>query len=87
MNSALHHPDRATATLSHRPVIVQVTSKATLTPVESALTQLFILKDFKSTGMNTYKKPLGGYPIRQTDVALASTLPTEHQSRSTGHIS
>ena len=86
MNSPIHCPGRPSGILAHPPVIVQVTSKATLTPVESALTQLFILKDFKSPGMNTYKKTIGGYPVRQTDAVSVSTLPTEHRSRSTGHI-
>src|SRR5271170_4486691 len=34
--------------------------KSAVTPLESAVTQVFILKDFKSSRMNTYKKPIGG---------------------------
>jgi hypothetical protein len=30
------------------------------TPLESTLMEVFILKDFKPPGMNTYKKPRGG---------------------------
>jgi hypothetical protein len=86
MNSAPHHPHRATVTPHHRPAIVQVTSKTTLTSVESALTQPLILKDFKSPEMNTYKNRIVGYPVRHPYAVLASALPTEYRSRSTDHI-
>ena len=86
MNPALRRPDRATATPSHTPVMVRVTSNATLTPVKSALTQPFILKDFKSPRMNTYKIRIVGYPFRQPYAVLVSALPTGHGSRNTDHL-
>jgi hypothetical protein len=85
MNSALHRPDRATATPAHTPAIVRVTGNPTLTSVESALTQPLILKDFKSPEMNTYKNRTVGYPVRRADVVLVSAPPTEHGSRTIGH--
>lgn len=86
MSLALHHPDRPAATSLRPPVVVRATSKPTLTSVESALTQPLILKDFKSPEMNTYKNRIVGYPVRHPYAVLAPTLPTEHGSRSTGHI-
>jgi hypothetical protein len=86
MNSAPHHPHRATVTPSHPPVTARVTSKTTLTSVESALTQPLILKDFKSPEMNTYKNRIVGYPVRHPYAVLVDTFPTEHRSRSTDHI-
>jgi hypothetical protein len=85
MNSAPHHPHRATVTPRHRPAIVQVTSKTTLTSVESALTQPLILKDFKSPEMNTYKNRIVGCPVRYPCAVSVSALPTEHGSRTIGH--
>ena len=37
------------------PAVVSRTTPTSITPVESALMQLFILKNFKSRRMNTYR--------------------------------
>ena len=52
------------------PAVVSRTTPTSITPVESALMQLFILKNFKSRRMNTYGKPLGGYPLHTSRNAV-----------------
>jgi hypothetical protein len=45
----------------HLAVAFLLTIRTALTPVEYALMQLFILKNFKPRKMNTYRKTPGGW--------------------------
>jgi hypothetical protein len=47
----------------HPDQLPSYTYCALITPLESALLQVFILKNLKSIGINTYKKPGGGAPV------------------------
>src|SRR5271155_4981303 len=80
MNLPRHRLGLASIAPAHLPVGVRVTSRPTLTPVESALMQVFILKNFKSRRMNTYKKPQGGSPLHSPTAATPSSI--SHQTAS-----
>jgi len=80
MNLPRHRLGLASIAPAHLPVGVRVTSRLTLTPVESALMQVFILKNFKSRGMNTYKKPQGGSPLSSPTIATSSPISRQAAS-------
>src|SRR5271155_1787002 len=80
MESSVHRFAHASPARASVPVGVRVTGPLTLTPVESALMQVFILKNFKSRRMNTYKKPQGGSPLHSPTAATPSSI--SHQTAS-----
>jgi hypothetical protein len=54
---------------------------APVTPLESALLQVFILKNFNSPGMNTYKKSGGRGQLWLTKFSLTCLRPEQQQQR------